>query len=265
MATVVRGLWVGEALSLVERLCVKSFLDHGHRFLLYAYGEVANAPESAEIRDAGEVIDRRHVFTPRRGRHKGSLAAFADWFRHELMLREGGFYVDMDIICLKPFDFPQEMVFGLESAGCANSAVMRFPKGHALTRHITEIYASPASPLPYDSPRMRRVKFFRRHFLGNKRHYIGWAEAGGPLGFTQALKHYGLFHHALPATHFFPIPAKAWRSVFDAANAGGGGTLDNSYALHLWNERIQRRRFNVVTDPHPRSLFAQLLRRHSLR
>ena len=37
---IIQGLWIGETLSTMEYLSIKSFLDNGHEYHLYTYGEV---------------------------------------------------------------------------------------------------------------------------------------------------------------------------------------------------------------------------------
>ena len=33
----IQSLWIGPRLSNMEHLCIKSFIDHGHKFHLYIY------------------------------------------------------------------------------------------------------------------------------------------------------------------------------------------------------------------------------------
>ena len=108
----VQSLWIGDSLSELEALCIRSFLFHGHPFHLYTYGNVDNIPEGTVIRDASEIIAEDQIY-----RVRDSLAIFSDQFRWELLSREGGCWVDMDMICLKPFEFENEIVFGLQGEG----------------------------------------------------------------------------------------------------------------------------------------------------
>ncbi len=110
---VVNGMWVGAHLSLMELLTLKCFVDHGHRFLLWTYGQIPQdeLPEGVELRDASSIIPAREVFSYRRGPHAGSYAGFSDIFRYNLLHDRGGWWVDMDVACLKSFDFPEPYVF----------------------------------------------------------------------------------------------------------------------------------------------------------
>ena len=45
---IVASLWIGGRLSFLEQVCLKSFVDHGHRTILYTYGAVAGVPDGVE-------------------------------------------------------------------------------------------------------------------------------------------------------------------------------------------------------------------------
>ena len=44
----------------------------------------------------------------------GSLAAFSNLFRYKLLLERGGWWVDTDVICLRPFRVRDELVIASE-------------------------------------------------------------------------------------------------------------------------------------------------------
>lgn len=45
---------------------------------------------------------------------RGIIASFSDYFRVKLLYKNGGWWVDMDIVCLKTFDFSSEYCFSSE-------------------------------------------------------------------------------------------------------------------------------------------------------
>src|SRR5690625_7959918 len=103
---VIQGLWIDGELSAMEELCIRSFLANGHEFHLYTYGDVPNAPSGATVRDAREILPEDRIFRCEGGVFgKGSLTGFADIFRYQLLFDRVGWWVDMDVICLKPFPF----------------------------------------------------------------------------------------------------------------------------------------------------------------
>lgn len=258
----VRFLWIGNRLSAVERLSMKSFVDHGHPTELYAYGAPEGVPDGVRVQDASAIIPRDEIFTS----HRGGYAIFSDWFRFELLFQKGGIWADADMVCLKPIDLPDEALTGWQDSFLCAIGLIKLPPGHALARHLADQCMSPNRILPYDGFRERRRKLVRKYLKGNRRGDVRWGEAAGPEGFTRALRHFGLLHLAKPFHYFYPVQPKCWRSVFDESFARSDALFRESYALHLWNEAIRKDgRFDKSRDYHPESLFARLLERHGLR
>ena len=107
----IQGLWIGPELSVMEQLCISSFLAHGHEFHLYVYADVRNVPSGTVVRDGNDILHESFIF---RYRENGSLAGFANYFRYDLLLRRGGWWVDLDVVCLRPFQFQSAHVLGHE-------------------------------------------------------------------------------------------------------------------------------------------------------
>ena len=235
----IQSLWIGDALSAVERLCVASFLANGHPFHLYAYDELGNVPSGADLRDARDILPEREIFRQSPGAGIGSLAGFSDLFRWELLLTRGGWWVDMDVVCIRPFDFSEDVVFGDGREGEALVGVMRFPAAHPLSRDMVARCRRPFSPSPWSSPVERWRLFWRRLRRGNQPGSIKFGQIGPKL-FQKALAHYHLASIARPPQYFYPVRMTEWRGVFDGTLAGGMARLDDAYAVHLWNEGMRR-------------------------
>ena len=56
MSNIIQSLWIGEALSKMEQLSIKSFRDFGHEYHLYTYGTVKNIPEGTVVKDGNEIV-----------------------------------------------------------------------------------------------------------------------------------------------------------------------------------------------------------------
>src|SRR6185369_8610758 len=112
MSEVIQGLWIGAELSVMEQLSVASFLQNGHEYQLYVYDEVQNVPAGAVIKNANEILPASRIF---QYKHQASYAGFANFFRYKLLLERGGWWVDTDVVGLKPFDFADEYVFASEN------------------------------------------------------------------------------------------------------------------------------------------------------
>lgn len=229
----VSSLWIGPSLSLIEQLCVRSYLDHGHEFHLYTYRPVANVPEGATLRDAREILPESSVYRTK----VNGLAAFSDYFRWSMLARQGGMWVDMDMICIRPFDFDRELVFGVESAnGGVGNAILGFPEGHFLATILADACENVNRFQPIDSGRARVKKALRALLLGKTRSrlHVRHGEPGGPDYFTMQLRHHGLIDQAAPQDWFYPVNYWEWKSIYEPRD-DIDAFFARSYAIHLWN------------------------------
>lgn len=246
---VIQSLWVGFELTLNEHLCISSFLYYGHPFHLYTYNEIKNIPNGVVVKDANEIIPEYEVFQY----YKGSYAGFADWFRWKLLYVKGGFWVDTDVICVKPFDFDSELIFGLEGNNMVCPAVLGFPKNHELCSFLEKACREPNKFLPYDSFKIKKRKL-KRAILGKGKESISWGETGGPAGFTKALVHFELLELAKSFVHFFPISSENWNSIYDLTLKKNHKLFEDTYAVHLWNEKSRIDNFDKNAKRDPDSL-----------
>ena len=135
----VNALWIGKSLSLSEVLTMKSFVDNGHEFVLWAYDEIETPiPEGVKLMDACGIIPRADVFcynyANQFGHGKGSYAGFSDIFRYKLLYLKGGWWTDMDVTCLKPLDFKEKYVFRTHHSLPLVGNIMKSPIGSELMK-----------------------------------------------------------------------------------------------------------------------------------
>lgn len=133
----VHGLWIGNELSFMEILTIKSFIKQGYRFHLWTYETVKNElPEHCICCDANEIIPESRIFkykfSSQFGTGKGSYAGFSDIFRYKLLHDIGGWWVDMDVTCLKPFDIDSPYFFRAHHDLPLVGNIMKAPKGSEL-------------------------------------------------------------------------------------------------------------------------------------
>ena len=257
---VIQMFWHGAALSRVERLSLASFVHHGHPVHLYAYDTLEGVPAGVTMRDAGEILPKKLIFRHRRTQ---SLAPFADWFRYRLLFERGGIWADTDVVCLRPFDYAQPRVFAWQDAELINNAVIGLPVGDPLASWMAASCEYPNRWLPYDDWGTRVRKLRRRWLRGNQLGNIRWGE-GGPIGFTRAIQHFGYTAEALPAWHFYPVPHESFRRLFESPWPAGDIRLDDSRAVHLWNNLLEREPGQRKSAHFPSdSLFERLWARYN--
>ena len=74
-------LWIGDRLSILGRLCLQSYVDHGQRITLFTYGDIAGVPRGVELRDTGQVMGGDRILRVQRGH----AALHADMFRLRML------------------------------------------------------------------------------------------------------------------------------------------------------------------------------------
>jgi hypothetical protein len=134
---IVNGLWIGNELSLLELLTLVSFVTHGHEFQLWVYGELSTViPAGVKLKDANQIIPESQVFRYKHsnqfGHGKGSVSGFSDIFRYKLLHDQGGWWVDMDVTCLKFLDFSEPYFFRAHHELTMVGNIMKCPKGSSL-------------------------------------------------------------------------------------------------------------------------------------
>jgi hypothetical protein len=106
----IQSLWIGNALSPMEQMCIRSYQQQGHEFYLYVYEQVEGVPTGVVIKDAAEILSADQVPVDKNGGHINLL----NQFMYTLLYKQGGWWVNMDTVCIKPFDFTSEFVFSSE-------------------------------------------------------------------------------------------------------------------------------------------------------
>ena len=105
------------------------------------------------LRDANEILARETVFRKRTTDSEldlgeGSYATFSDLFRTKLLYALGGIWVDMDVLCLRPFDFEQPYVFRSHRLG----SVMNFIKCPPRSRLMGDVVDAMSSVIGERTP-----------------------------------------------------------------------------------------------------------------
>lgn len=205
----IQSLWIGNRLSAMEILSIRSFLYYGHDYRLYVYERVMNLPQGAIACDGNEILPASSIFQYSDSK---SYAGFSNFFRYKLLLEQGGWWVDTDVVCLRPFDFMAPYVFASEitkGGAVPASAVIKCPADSEPMRYAWRVCASrdPAS--------------------------LKWGETG-PRLVAEVINRFSLEAFLHPPQVFCPVGCHDWEMLM-----APGVALDldaASYSIHLWNE-----------------------------
>lgn len=234
---VFQSFWFGETITPYEKVCLRSFVDHGHSFHLYTYSSELEVPIGVELRDAAQIIGQSEYFTYKKGRGAGSHSAFSNLFRYKLLAERGGWWVDTDVVCLTA-DVPLfDEFFAYESEGIVNGAVL---------------LCRPGDPLMLDC--LKETLRIRDD--------AGWGEIG-PRLLTRMLKENGRIAGAQPMSACYPIHHREALDLLRPAKREAlAKRIQSSLFLHLWNEVFRRVSIGKRMLPPRGSLLREVADRH---
>ncbi len=201
---VVQGFWSGP-LTTMERLSMASFLANGHRYALYCYDEPAGVPAGVEVRDAREILPESEPATFR------CAQQFSDAFRVALLLKKGGWYSDLDSICIKPLTFPAPCVLYRD--------------------HDESTISLALSKAPAGAPFLQHCYSYVQSLSKDERQRLSWQEIGTDL-ILGAVEYFHLTDFAQPGCTFDPVGPERVRELVDPA---AQFDLSQSYAIHLFH------------------------------
>ena len=238
---IIQSLWIGDDLTNLEKLCAQSFIDNGHEFHLYTYDKVGGIPAGVVVKDGNDILPRNEIFQYK----GGSVAGFADWFRYALLSKNsgGGIWVDMDVVCLKPFNFACDelMLAGcVDQIPCTNSVII----------------APPNNPL---MQAMLNACAQVKNKQGSK-----WGSVGGPRVLSEMVERMELTESIKPFYYFVPLSPPQWAMPFDRTFADSMGLFEDSYCVHLSNEMLRGVGLDKNAEFDSKSLFEQLKTKHGI-
>jgi hypothetical protein len=212
----VRTFWVGPPLSIYEILSLKSFLSVGARVILYSYEKGLVVPEGVELRDANEVLPVGILERYNAGNTK-AWARHSDLFRYVMLEKFGGWYADLDIVCLADALPRGEMYFGRANEARIFAGLLKFLKGAAVLKELVaeaEQLLPQAEGMSEDAAR---------------------AMIGTPL-LSRILQQHGLDRLAAPARDAYEIAFNEALAFFDPAQCEIlRARLESCTFTHLWN------------------------------
>lgn len=253
MATVA-SLWIGERLGMIEQASIRSFLKVGDRFVLYVYNPVAGVPDGVEVRDAQEVYPCHTII-----RHKktGSPALHSDLFRYALLAKTDYIWVDLDMIALRSFDFPSPWVFGLETEGEVNGAVLNMPKESKALQELLKFNERTVG-LPPMMKGFQRVRYwFKSWGRGMTIDRWPWGSIG-PRALSHYLHIHDEFKYAMPMSAFYAIPLHRAHEFAIPGKITLNDLPNDAWGVHLWAKELRQYLKQTGTDKVPEGSFLSI-------
>ncbi len=248
-----QSFWHGPPLSPYEQLSLRSFLDNGHEFVLWTYDRTLLAPAGVRLAPAEEILPREEAFVLEGYDVQGGFVAFSNLFRFELLSRLGGWWVDLDMVCLRSEIPDFEIFMALERTGAkpceVGSAALRSPAGHALARRCASECRAVAQRL-----KQKGAGLTPRDF--------------GQLGATlleRSTAELGLCALAREPTSCYPVHwSEAGRFFSPACRAELEARVADSLMVHLWNEVLISSRRDKGRPPRRGSWLRARFDRHQI-
>ena len=212
MEKVVNGFWHGSELGELEKLCIDSWIKNGYEFHLWLYDDI-EVPEGVVVENANHIVSFNQYFTYNEGHTKGTPVAFSNLFRAQLLYQRGGLYSDLDVLCLKPYDFNKRFVFSEQGDST-----------HSYHVATCILYTKEKGESFFDD--------WSDWIIAKKNKTITHGDLGPNL-FTKLITLYNLKEYVLPKEHFCPVDWESYKDVLEHKF--------DSYGVHLyrslWNQK----------------------------
>lgn len=232
---ILQSLWIGKTLSNMEVCCINSFLKHGFTFHLYTYEPVKRVPKGTIIKDANEIMPKQEVF-----KLKETFLPFSDIWRYKLMYLKGNYWVDMDMICLRPFNFRDKYIFSSERTiqkgayamsvpYVANIGILKAPKGSPFFKELFEICDAHHKK----GKNKDKIKYMR--ILRKLIEKYGYEKYVKTPDYFCNLDWWYAKDAFLPVTHFkdkYGVPGRTYAEVVK----GRANKEKKPYTLHFWRD-----------------------------
>lgn len=232
---IVQTLWIDDVLGQHQYHCLNSFLKKGSEVYLYTYGSVENVPDGVVLRDANEILSQRYIFKDL----YDSYATFSDWFRIKMLYENGGWWVDADMFCIKPFDIDWPYVFATETECTLDSrvthicnCVIKMPKGNIVGKSILDRISKTLSET---DPKQ-----------------IKWTAIGAKFLTAEIIKR-EMFDYVVDPKVFCPFDYASYREIFTETSFP---LSDITYGIHLWNKMWEWSNKEPLKEMAKNSLFS---------
>jgi hypothetical protein len=217
---IVNGFWYGSELGELEKLCIDSWIENGYEFHLWIYDDI-EVPNDVVVENANHIVSFNQYFTYNEGHSKGTPVAFSNLFRAQLLYQRGGLYTDLDVLCLKLYDFNKRFVFSEQGDST-----------HSYHVATCILYTKEKGESFFDD--------WSDWILSMKSGIIKHGDLGPNL-FTKLVIDNKLEKYVLPKEHFCPVDWESYKDVLEYK--------PDSYGLHLyrslWNQKELKKLISI--------------------
>lgn len=256
----IQSLWIGNSLSIMEKLCIDSFLQHGHEFQLYVYNDVKGVPEGTLIKDANEILSANKIFKYKK---HNSYAGFSNLFRYKMLLEKGNYWVDMDMVCLSQLVGDQEYCFAAQRNPEKNNKLKtgiwnrsRKKLLNFLPKHVSKEKTVKVNTCLIKAPKnSAMIEYCYNEAAKLNSDDLKWGQTGPDL-FTEAVKKFDMWHYVANPEVFCPVNWLDWEEII--SESPGEGLLANTQAIHLWNEMWRRNNVDKTGSFSESCIYEQL-------
>jgi hypothetical protein len=235
-----QSFWFGETLPPYQRLAMKSFVDFGHKFVLFAYRQF-DVPAGVELRDAREILPESRLFfySARAGAGRGSVAGFSNLFRYKMLYEMGDWWVDADVVCLSEAIPTSDIFMSWEYEDLIGSAILKFPRRFEFVRALCDSAESAGVDLEWGIT--------------------------GPHLLTRLAGEHNLLVHVRPQPLGYPVQSMdALHVLMPARRDEVHERTHGKPFLHIWNEVFRRAVIFPWMAPPPGCFVADLFKRHGV-
>lgn len=259
---IIASFWYGSDLSWLEAVCIKSYLDNGHRFVLYCAEGLLGVPKGAEVRPASEIFWPPPFDISDNDRLR--VAVFSDIFRLLLIQQTGFVWVDLDAYCVRQFDFNTSFIFAQSKRATYPNGVLGLPTDSDALENMLKFLMMKNPTQPWRGRKLKeknKLRAERGEVWGIET--LAWG-CSGPKALEFFLKQSGEASHALPSYTFYPLSPEELFKLHSPGFDIGLIELNGVYSVHIYGhqKKIIANSFNGL--PVPKSYLDLLCRRHCI-
>lgn len=234
--SIIQSLCIGNKnFGVMEELSINSYLRNGHQFHLYTYDNNIKVPRGTMLFDANEILERNSL----------DDSILSDIFRYQLLHLKGGWWVNLDTICIRPFEFKSKYVFTkILDYNKLNGIADSFKIGS----HIMKVRSS--SGILYDC-----INYIRLRGLSN----LNTEEINVDF-FNAILLNYNYKYYSKQVKTFVPFH---YHEVYEFVKPYANIKFNKKiYSITLWKEMWLKMGLDTNRTYHNESIYEQLKKKY---